>query len=330
MCFKTNWSEIHWLNGNCSNNSFNATARGLHINHPVTSSIYITTAVLCLVLGLVTQFKYNSVKVLNLTVRSNVISNIPWIAYFIILFIRSVVGAVIYSITPPRDPKHFERLTAYFITDGALKSLEVLCLLWALHHQWLYKSKGFLREEIDNFNSGSGSRNGVMLAAARKIKNNKAGAIFMAQFILAMLFMILLEELNDVNKEEPGLFYWIYMAFFWTQCISTIFMVVLIAANQNEDGPTCVIKCLFVVGVIATLPGDIPSFIWSSCMDIPCKPSNFWTGYDFALFLSIPSAIIFFLVLRTEFLRLDQEAQYGALQGEVDSLFSVHSQISET
>ena len=33
---------------------------------------------------------YFSVKVLNVTVRSKVISNIPWITYFMVLFIRLV------------------------------------------------------------------------------------------------------------------------------------------------------------------------------------------------------------------------------------------------
>ena len=38
----------------------------------------------------------------------------------------------------------------------------------------------------------------------------------------------------------------------------------------------------------------------------PGSPKYFLTAYDIALFLSIPSIIIFFVVLRTEFLRLDQ------------------------
>ena len=54
--------------------------------------------------------------------------------------------------------------------------------------------------------------------------------------ILAFLFR------EEVNKDEPGLFYWIYMSFFWSQCISTVVLAVLIAAKRNEDGPTFVVK----------------------------------------------------------------------------------------
>ena len=54
--------------------------------------------------------------------------------------------------------------------------------------------------------------------------------------ILAYLFR------EEVNKDEPGLFYWIYMFFFWTQCISTVVLAVLIAAKRNEDGPIFVVK----------------------------------------------------------------------------------------
>jgi len=237
------------------------------------------------------------------------------------------VGSVIYAITA-KESSHPKRLTVYFIADGALKSLEVLCLTWALNHQWVYRSEGFMQQEINSFNadefSASGSEHGVVSVATRTIKNNKAGVLFVGQFILAMLFMILLEEPNHVNKKEPGLFYWIYIALFWTQCISAVVLVILIAKNKNDDGPTFVVKLLFVVGVVFTLPGDIPSVIWSSCMNCKFKPCL--TCFDFALFFSIPAAVIFFVVSRAEFLRLDQEAQYSVLGGEVDSLFSVHSQ----
>ena len=54
--------------------------------------------------------------------------------------------------------------------------------------------------------------------------------------ILAYLFR------KEVNKDEPGLFYWIYMFFFWTQCINTVVLAVLIAAKRNEDGPILVVK----------------------------------------------------------------------------------------
>ncbi|XP_073257256.1 uncharacterized protein [Porites lutea] len=300
------------------------------IYHPTTSSIYITTAALCLLLSTVTQFKYNSVKVLNVTVRSKVISNIPWITYFIVLFMRSVVGAVIYAITPPNDSSHYKsQLTAYFMADGFLKSLEVLCLLWALNHQRIYRSGGFMQQEVNSLNSedlSSSSQHGGFSAATRTLKNSKTEAVFMAQFIFAILFMILLEELKEVNKDKPGLFYWIYMFFFWSQCISTVVLAVLIAAKRNEDGPTFVVKLLVIAGVVFTLPGDIPSFIWSTCLSCSCSPKYFLTAYDIALFLSIPSIIIFFVVLRTEFLRLDQETQYRVIGGEVDSLFSVHSE----
>lgn len=47
---------------------------------------------------------------------------------------------------------------------------------------------------------------------------------------------------NEVNKDEPKIFYWIYIGFFWTQCITTVVLAVFIAANKNEDGPTFMVK----------------------------------------------------------------------------------------
>ncbi|KAL9980494.1 hypothetical protein ACROYT_G009094 [Oculina patagonica] len=317
-------ADLHGLNGNCSGKDTAVKLGELH--HPVTSIIYITIAAVCILSSLVTHFKYNSVTVLNLKVRSNVISNVAWIAYFTVLFVRSVVGAVIYGITSKNDNQP-TKLMVYFIADGALKSLEVLCLSWALHHQWKYRSAGFIQQEINSFNSGEDSVLGSdLVIATRKFMNYKAGILFVTQFLLAILFLILLEALQKTLEA----LYWTFIGLLWTQCITTVVWVILIATNRNEEGPTLMTKILLVVGVVIILPGDIPSFVWSFCiLSCKCIPWAFLTVFDFALFLSIPSVIIFFLVLRTEFLRLDQEAQYSVLGGEVDSLFSVHSQSTE-
>ncbi|XP_068747964.1 uncharacterized protein [Montipora capricornis] len=319
---------LHSLNGNCSCSIGNNTAAAA-VHHPVTSSIYIASAILCFLLGLVTHLRYNRIEVLNITVRSSVISNVPWIFYFILMCLRSVAGSVVYAIIEEHDKGHPEILAAYFMADAALKSLEVLCLSWALNHQFLYRSQGFLQEEINNYNSeefrasDSYQHLSVVSATAMSIKKNKAGAIFVTQFILAVLFMVILEDLH-LSKEQPDIFYWLYISLFWTQCITPVVLVILIAVNKNEDGPTLSVKLLCIAGVILSLPADIPSFVWSCTCN--CKPKCFFTGYDFALFFLIPSTIIFFIVLRAEYLRLDQEAKYSVLRQEVISQWSVHSE----
>jgi len=321
-------ADLHSLNGNCSKDTIKLGG----LNHSVTSIIYVTTAFLCIFLGLVTHFKYNSVTVLNLTVRSHVISNTAWIVYLAVLFLRSAVGAVIYGITPIRKD-HPVRQMVYFIADGALKSLEVLCLSWALHHQWKYRSSGFFQQEINSFNTGEYSVTGSDQGIRPNLWpfKSKSGALFVIQFLFTMLFLILLEVLFYRNESPECLkaLYWTYLGMFWIQCITTIVWVISIAKITHEEGPTLMTKILLVVGVLIILPGDIPSFVWSFCICCICIPWSFLTCYDIALFLSIPSVIIFFLVLRREFLRLDQEAQYSVVRGEVDSLYSVHSQSTD-
>ncbi|XP_068677868.1 uncharacterized protein [Montipora foliosa] len=277
------------------------------------------------------------IEVLNITVRSSVISNVPWIFYFIVICLRSVAGSVVYGITEEHDKGHPKILEAYFMADAALKSLEVLCLSWALNHQFLYRSQGFLQEEINNYNSeefrasDSYQDVSVLSATAMSIKKNKAGAIFVTQFILAVVFMIIhvLVEVVEclhrgLSKQQLDIFYWLYISLFWTQCITPVVLVILIAVNKNEDGPTLSVKLLFIAGVILSLPADIPSFVWSCTCN--CKPWHCFTGYDFALSFLIPSTIIFFTVLRAEYLRLDQEAKYSVLRQEVISQWSVHSE----
>lgn len=295
----------------------------------MTFFIYTVTAVLSVLLSAVTFLKYNSVTVLNITVRSSVISNNAWIAYFIVMFVRSTVGAGIYGAT--KSPFHQDvRLDVYFITDGVLKSIEVFCLLCALSHQLKFRSSGFLIQEVRSLNSGerstttseTGSHTGITVMFSR----GRVISLFVVQFLLVILFLILVEA---QVKEQFEPFFWTYMALFWTQAFLAIILVILIILCQDEEGPTFFTKICLASGVLFTLPADIPSIVWSSCIDTNCKPWMHFTSYDFALFLLIPALIIFFFVLRKEYLRLDQEAKYSMLGAEVNSLFSEHSHSSE-
>lgn len=333
VCNITNWynlTSLHVLNGNCNGSNYSGTYYSGTPYHPVTFSIYIVTAVLCVLFSAVAFLKYNSVTVLNVTVRSNVISNNAWIAYFIVMFIRSVVGAGIYS----SATQHFRvGLQVYFIADGVLKSFEVFCLLCALNHQWQFRSSGFLMQEIRSLNSGghsttsseTGSRTGITTMFSSK----KVIILFTVQVLLVILFLTLLEACMCSYLRQ---LFWTYMALFWTQALLTIIWVILIFWYDDEEGPTLMTKIFLAGGVFITLPADIPSIVWSSCIDDIhriCEPWKYFTSYDLALFLLIPALIIFFLVLRKEYLRLDQEAKYSMLGAEVDSLFSEYSHNSQ-
>lgn len=288
-------------------------------------TLHIVLALLCLLLSLITHLRYNSICVLNVTLRSSIISNGLWMIYFTILSLRSVVGAVMYvpDVTC-KNPAASHRLTAcLIIADAALRPLEVLCLCRALQHQFLFRSQGILQQEIHLYNSQEDSFSGTepgssMSEAAVRTDKNDSGALLLAQFILAVVFIILLLALTqDVTV---GI-YWIYLCLYWIQCITSVVLAILIATNKNEDGPTVLVKLYFLVGVFFSLPGDVPSFIWS-CISY----SDASIGYCFALAFSFLSVLFLFIALRAEFLRLKQEAQYHAIGGEVGSLFSVHSE----
>lgn len=320
-CFRTSniVYNLHFLNGTC--NSSDTIFR--HQTVPLT--LHIVLALLCLLLSLITHLRYNSICVLNVTLRSSIISNGLWMIYFTILSLRSVVGAVMYVRDPScKNPAASHQLTAcLIIADAALRPLEVLCLCRALQHQFLFRSQGILQQEILLYNSQEDSFSGTepgssMSEAAVRTDKNDSGALLLAQFILAVVFIILLLALTqDVTV---GI-YWIYLCLYWIQCITSVVLAILIATNKNEDGPTFLVKLSFLVGVFFSLPGDVPSFIWS-CISY----SHASTGYCFALAFSFLSVLFLFIALRAEFLRLKQEAQYHAIEGEVESLFSVHSE----
>lgn len=323
-CFSTSniVYNLHFQNGTCNSRDtiFNRGNKG-----PLT--LHIVLALLCLLLSLITHLRYNSICVLNATFRSSIISNGLWMIYFTILSLRSVVGAVMYVPDPTctiKNPATSHQLTAcLIIADAALRPLEVLCLCRALQHQFLFRSQGILQQEIHLYNSQEDSFSGTepgssMSEAAVRTEKNDSGALLLAQFIVAVVFIILLLALT---QEVTVGIYWIYLCLYWIQCITSVVLAILIAANKNEDGPTFLVKLFFLVGVFFSLPGDVPSFIWS-CISY----SHALTGYCVALAFSFLSVLFLFIALRAEFLRLKQEAQYHAIGGEVDTLFSVHSE----
>lgn len=320
-CFSTSniVYNLHFLNGTC--NSSDTIFR--HQTETESLTLHIVLALLCLLLSLITHLRYNSICVLNVTLRSSIISNGLWMIYFTILSLRSVVGAVMYVPDPtcknPAASRH--QLTAcLIIADAALRPLEVLCLCRALQHQFLFRSQGILQQEIHIYNSQEDSFSGTEPGSSmsERTEKNDSGALLLAQFILAVVFIILLLALTP--EVTVGI-YWIYLCLYWIQCITSVILAILIVTNKNEDGPTFLVKLSFLVGVFFSLPGDVPSFIWS-CISY----SHASIGYCFALAFSFLSVLFLFIALRAEFLRLKQEAQYHAIGGEVDSLFSVHSE----
>ena len=60
---------------------------------------------------------------------------------------------------------------------------------------------------------------------------------------------------RGLAKKDPVYFYWLYISLFWTQCITPVVLVILIAVNKNEDGPTLSVK---VRNVLFVLKGALP------------------------------------------------------------------------
>ena len=60
---------------------------------------------------------------------------------------------------------------------------------------------------------------------------------------------------RGLAKKGPVYFYWLYISLFWTQCITPVVLVILIAVNKNEDGPTLSVK---VRNVLFVLKGALP------------------------------------------------------------------------
>lgn len=50
--------------------------------------------------------------------------------------------------------------------------------------------------------------------------------------------------------------YWTYLGLYWIQCISSVVLAILIAANKNEDGPTFLVKVRIHENVVSDKLSD--------------------------------------------------------------------------
>ncbi|XP_031549739.1 uncharacterized protein LOC116301359 isoform X1 [Actinia tenebrosa] len=261
---------------------------------------------ICTISLILTCWKFNSITVLNIRVRPTAISNILWIFYFSILGIRSMILGIAYI-----DNGHIlEENTVIpkilFPTENVFKILEVLFLSWALEYQRKHRSRGFIQDELEQFNDRTDESSKSFRLSKKVLKTTYN--IFTAQAVLclASLAVFLLEN----KKDKIEYLYWTFHGCVWSLCISCIVLMFVIVLHRTiDEGPSILTKVFLFFGVVLTLPADIPLFIWKQCMfQGLLLPGP--VCYITAQALLIIAVVVFMAVLMREFHRLKEVWKY--------------------
>ncbi|EDO47449.1 predicted protein [Nematostella vectensis] len=284
------------------------------LHHAATVTVLILISAIAFTCAVITCFKYNSITVLNVTVHPAAVSNVMWIIYFVLVFLRSVVGAVLYATV--------DQEKVLFITDAALKVFEVLSLSFALNYQRRHRSGGYFQDELMRFNTSVSSTNSyqsiksgirMMLFLPCELFWTK-DIIFVFQCLLSVVFFAVMEIYLSYCKEAL-IFYCLHLGFYWSLCLSSFVLVIIIAAQRqpfDDEGVSPTTKVLFITGVLCTLISDMPTYIWQNCIFHDKKfclkvASHWWfTPYNLSLLGTVLSLVIFQVAVRNEYRRLNE------------------------
>ncbi|XP_020902890.1 uncharacterized protein LOC110241375 [Exaiptasia diaphana] len=208
-----------------------------------------------------------------------------------------------------------------FPTENFFRLLEILFLTLTLEHQRKHRSKGFIQDVMENFNQHSYENTNTL--NCRYICNKlfcSTYSVFIGQALigfgfLAATFVFVLREKPDESKLTAAL-YWTYNGCLWTMSISCVVLTFIILCTSTihetyqNQGPSIKTKVLLAVGIGLSLPGNIPVFIWQSCI---FKATQAVAGYYVVLPLMFAAVCLFMAVLIQEFNRLKEEAQWSAI-----------------
>eukprot|EP00003_Mantamonas_plastica_P006724 TRINITY_DN1554_c0_g1_i3.p1 TRINITY_DN1554_c0_g1~~TRINITY_DN1554_c0_g1_i3.p1 ORF type:complete len:307 (-),score=61.31 TRINITY_DN1554_c0_g1_i3:61-981(-) len=248
-------------------------------------------ALVSLVFGLVITFKFNSVKVFYQNIRTPIIANTKWILFYFALFARCVCTALDYAFfnTPQKN-----WVGNLYILSVCLHGLVALLLSVALNHQRKYRSSaGFNDEDEDDQDA---TRLSTM--AARYWPEILFGFLFL--YFLVFFFL----QLANLTSE---LYLYLFLTAFGLQRLPVLALVLIICLQPNSaDGPTKYSKTLLAVGAVFNLTNDLPLNIWARILPGGC-PFVVAGWVDFVHLLYFISLVFFFLFIRAEFTRNEEE-----------------------
>ncbi|EGC36483.1 hypothetical protein DICPUDRAFT_151033 [Dictyostelium purpureum] len=285
---------------------------GLKINeyfsYPSISLIFACLALSCFIFAIIIAFKYNSVDVFNKKIRTQTISNTLWIVYYLALGLRGASNTIRYAMDKTQEQQVEE---VFFIASLTLHGFTALALSLALNHQRRYRSTSqqnthrehepLLLQQIQQEN-----RHSSKFTATLKKHITPLEIFFLICFVCFLVFLYL-----EVDKEDTT-FYYVLLGFFILQHIPIIVLVFIIAFSLSREGPTKKSRAFLILGAIFNLSNYLPLFVWAKYLPGGC-PMYIFSYVDLIQIFDFASLLFFFLFLRSEYVRNQEECIWTAV-----------------
>lgn len=294
-------------------------------------------AVVAFFFACLTVFKYNTVSLWSKDVHSDIISNTPWVAYFLAVTLRSAFICVQYA---------FEQSNSVAVVFNALallaRGLVVFCLTFALHHQYKFRtspesrpittSDPYAKEDRDAKMTLSATVGGYVSSAntkkpfLRRFRSLKRYfgilelifVVFLAVYLCLGITVLFVEN----NFTETA-----YLTMYCLQQIPAIVLVVLILMKKKsttgvqERGltPSLRSKVFLAIAGACALIDELPITGWGRILPDNCV---FYVASWDDLTHSIYglSLVFFFLFLRSEYLRNVEQCIWKTVTSMQDRL----------
>lgn len=273
--------------------------------YPSTTFIFIVYAVTTLVFATLIAFKYNSVKVFNKKIRTQNISNTLWILYYISMGVRACINAALYGIKFSYNQKLHGLL---FDASMILSGINAFTLCLSLNHQRKYRSSA--PPNPGPVVAGALKETDPLVPKSEVLKKllDPIEIIFFILFVASLvLYYIALVETETKSKSSET-FVLVFAASYAVQRLPIFILALIIVLHRNgNEGPSRQSKIyLFFAGVFH-LVNELPPFFWSQILPHACIIVGAISWVDLLIILNFVSLVLFFLFLRTEYLRNMEE-----------------------
>jgi hypothetical protein len=273
------------------------------LHYPSVVIIYLALALVSIIFAILTGVKYNSITVAkNRKISAEKISNVAWIAYYVIVACMSLVQAAEYIF----EENYWASLYLY-VAGRIFHGGTVLCLSFALNHQRKYRTYSATK----NINNGEQQPLITHPQASEEPKTWGSLLVSIEGFLI-VLFIIYMAalylEMFTSSTETEQTFWIIFICVFVAQRVPLAVMAVTIVFNCKADGPTTRSRVLLIIAAILYFVNDLPASIWGKLYEY-APGCVFVVGsiVDLVHLLYLVSQIFFFLFLRSEYLRNAEE-----------------------
>jgi len=274
------------------------------IGYPATVIIFVVFAVTTLVFAIIIALKYNSVKVFNRKIRTQNISNTMWIVYYLTMGLRASAGAVLYGV----PMEHNKFIHGFFFISGLiLSAINAFTLCLSLNHQRRYRSSAPPNPAPQGA-AGSLKEGDPLLGKDILKKSISAAEVIFFILFAANLSLFYAALRSQNNQKLENLLVLIFVGSYVAERLPVLILVMIIVAHRNgNEGPTRQSKVYLFLAATLHLTSDLPIFFWDQILPAGCIIVNSISYIDILTIVNFLALILFFLFLRSEYLRNMEE-----------------------